>query len=114
MLLQISAVPSAFGGEQPPAKSVGAEPARRSDPAGDKAKLKKLMAGVYLLCGVAAIGCLLLVGIVWQGARLRRMIRRPLPSAARGDELWFLKRAAGQRRDKPSDSSDSRDENGDR
>jgi hypothetical protein len=58
----------------------------------DQEKLRKLVIGFYLICGVAVVGGLLVLVIIWQGIRLRRMIRRPLPRAARGDELWFLKR----------------------
>lgn len=52
---------------------------------------KKAAAGMMVLVGIALAGVGLLLIIILWGNRLRRISRRPLPSAERGDELFYLK-----------------------
>lgn len=52
---------------------------------------QKVVAAAFLLMGILGLGLFLLALVLWWGFRVRRLVRRPLPKAGPGDELWYLK-----------------------
>lgn len=55
-------------------------------------EMKKWVWQAFLmLAGIIVGGTLLLLVVVLWGNRTRRLARKPLPTVARRDELWFLK-----------------------
>ncbi len=70
--------------------AVPQDPAALLDPA-EQAKRRRAYAGLMALVGIALAGVLLALGTVVWGRRLRRLNRKPLPSAELKQDLWFLR-----------------------
>lgn len=66
------------------------DPAALLDPA-EQEKRRRAYAGLMALVGIALAGVLLALGTVVWGRRLRRLNRKPLPSAELKQDLWFLR-----------------------
>lgn len=88
---------------QPTAEAVRAgsghdEPVPAAVPARDAEHLgqeRAVAIGFYLLFGIAFLGLVLLLWVIWWGVRLRQAVRKPLPRVSRNDELWYLKGGRG-------------------
>lgn len=60
-------------------------------PGADEDRERVVTIGVSLVMIVALCGAILLLGVVVGGRYVRRIARKPLPSSAVRDELWYLK-----------------------
>ncbi len=69
---------------------------------------ERVAAGVLLLAGLIVLGLTLMaITVVW-GARLRRIVRRPVEPSSKPDELWYLHRSARTVGDSPPDDAADR------
>jgi hypothetical protein len=91
---------------EPPAAAETAEKPAKPKPTPRQRQV--VLIGVYLLGGVASVGAVLLIWIVWWGSRLRAFNRRPLPAARAQDPFWFLKEPV--EKPPPTDGSPSADD----
>lgn len=54
-------------------------------------KRQSIVLASMLLAGVVTLALLLFLWVLWWSRRTRKILREPLPTAGRGDELWYLK-----------------------
>jgi hypothetical protein len=80
-------------------------PPQKSDP---ELRRKAIGQAFAMLAVIIMGGTLLLLLVVMWGNRARRLARKPLPTVARRDDLWFLKpkpaTSAEQSKKSPKDS----------
>ena len=57
----------------------------------EKERRAKATAGVAALAGITILGVVFAAVIIIWGARLRRLVREPLPATGRQDPFWFLR-----------------------
>ena len=76
----------------PPVESATAPAAQPPKPVPTpEQKRKVIVLTSLMMLGILAVLLFLFLWILWWSRRTHRMLRQPLPSANRGDELWYLK-----------------------
>lgn len=85
-------LPVEIAAPAPPTASSTAPAARPTRPAPTPEQKRKVVVLTSLMMlGILAVVFCLFLWILWWSRRTHRLLRQPLPSANRGDELWYLK-----------------------